>query len=87
MGVHDEVGGDALAGERHVLLVVGDATGPLLPVATGKLVSYLGDSNGADSDLAELVAVLVDRQHHLSKQGEDFRSETEVLYTVCDLYS
>ena len=68
--VHDEVGSDTLAGERHVLLVVGDPTRTLLPVAAGKLVSYLRDADRANPDLAELVAVLVDRQHHLSTHAE-----------------
>ena len=58
--VHDEVGCDPLARERHVLLMVGDSTRALLPVATCKLVSYLRNTDGADANLAELVAILVD---------------------------
>ena len=65
MRVHDEVGCDPLACERHVLLMVGDSTRALLPVATCKLVSYLWNTDGADANLAELVAILVDRQHYL----------------------
>lgn len=48
MRVDDEVRHNAFLREGHVLLRVRDADGSLLAVATGKLVSHLGDANGAD---------------------------------------
>ena len=60
VGVHDDVGSDPLAGERHVLLMVGDATGPLLAMATGKLIPYLWHPHRAYPNLTELVPILID---------------------------
>ena len=81
VGVHDEVGSDALARERHVLLVVGDATRTLLPVATGKLVPYLWNPDRTNSNLAELVAVLVNGQHHLPRGEFRVADTQEVMPT------
>ena len=89
--VHDEVGGDPLAGERHVLLVVGDPTRTLLAVPTGKLVPDLRYADRANSDLAELVAILVDRQHHLDiiiivrHIVQELMAETSQFVCVTDL--
>lgn len=47
------------------LLSVGDTTGSFLPMTTGKLVTNLRCPHGPHLDLAELVAILVDRKHHL----------------------
>ena len=47
------------------LLSVGDATGTFLPVTTGKLVSNLRCPHRPHFDFTELVAILVDRKHHL----------------------
>ena len=53
------------------LLPVHDAACSLLTVATGKLVSNLRRLHRAHSDLAELVALVVNGQHHLTRgQGE-----------------
>ena len=60
MGVHYQVGSDALAGKGHVLLSVGDAYGTLLAMPTGELVPYLGYPDVTNSDLDENAAVLVD---------------------------
>ena len=79
--VHDEVGRDPLAGERHVLLVVGDPARALLPVPAGKLVPDLGDADRAHANLAELVAILVDRQHHLHNNNNNNISLLETLIT------
>lgn len=49
----------------HYLLPVGDTTGSFLSVATGELVSNLWRLDGPDTDLTELVALLVQRDHHL----------------------
>lgn len=42
MWVDDEVRHNAVLCPGHVLLVVGDANGALLPMATRKLVTHLG---------------------------------------------
>ena len=47
------------------LLSVGDAACTFLAVATGKLVTNLGSPHWPNPDLTELVAILVDREHHL----------------------
>ena len=52
------------------LLPVLDATRALLPVSAGKLVPNLRDPDGAHFDLAELVALLVHRHHHLATPHE-----------------
>lgn len=65
VGVDDDVGGDALAGEQHVLLSVLDTTRTLLSVSTGELVTDLRNSDGANSDLGELGPVNIERQHDL----------------------
>ena len=83
--VHDEVGRDPLAGERHVLLVVGDPARALLPVPAGKLVPDLGDADRAHANLAELVAILVDRQHHLhnnNNNNNNNNSSISILETL-----
>ena len=46
MWVDDEVRHNAILGPRHVLLVVGDANGALLPMPTGKLVTHLRYPDG-----------------------------------------
>ena len=52
------------------LLPVLDATRALLPVSAGKLVPNLRDPDRAHFDLAELVALLVHRHHHLATPHE-----------------
>lgn len=47
------------------LLSVGDTTGSFLSVATSELVADLRRLDGPDADLTELVALLVQRNHHL----------------------
>lgn len=47
------------------LLSVPDSTSSLLSMATGELVSDLWRFRGPDSDFAELVALLIDSDHHL----------------------
>lgn len=46
-------------------LSIGDTTGSFLPMTTGKLVTNLRCSHRSHFDLTELVAILVDREHHL----------------------
>lgn len=65
VGVDDDVRCETLAREQHVLLSVLDSTGSLLPVTRGKFVSNLRDAYRAHSDLAELVALRVESDHHL----------------------
>ena len=47
------------------LLSISDTTGTFLPMTTGKFVSNLRCPHGPHFDLTELVAILVDREHHL----------------------
>lgn len=47
------------------LLPVGDTTGSFLSVATGELVADLRHLDSPDAYLTELVALLVQRDHHL----------------------
>ena len=53
------------------LLPVRDSTGSFLSVTTGELVSNLRDPHRANLDLAEFVAILVDRHHYLVKGNND----------------
>jgi hypothetical protein len=63
--VDDDVGRDALARERHVLLSVVDAHRALLPVTRRKLVSDFRNTNRAHSDLSESIAVGINCHHDL----------------------
>mmetsp|Transcript_38486 Transcript_38486/g.101520 ORF Transcript_38486/g.101520 Transcript_38486/m.101520 type:complete len:291 (-) Transcript_38486:136-1008(-) len=63
--VDDDVGRDALARERHVLLALREADRSLLPVARRKLVANLRDAHRADAYLDELAPFLIGRQEHL----------------------
>jgi len=65
MGVDDDVGGEPLACEQHVLLSVLDSAGSLLPVTRRELISDLRNANGAHPDLAELVTLRVEGDHDL----------------------
>ena len=65
VGVDDDVGGDALAREQHVLLSVLDTARTLLSVSTGELVSDLGCLDGAHLDLDQATHLLVRGQHDL----------------------
>mmetsp|Transcript_37572 Transcript_37572/g.94847 ORF Transcript_37572/g.94847 Transcript_37572/m.94847 type:complete len:646 (-) Transcript_37572:1836-3773(-) len=65
VGVHNQVGHDALRAEGHVLLRVRDAHRALLPVARRKLVAHLRDADGAHADLDEALPAVVGGQHHL----------------------
>ena len=49
------------------LLSVPNAARSLLSVTTCKLVANLWSFHGSDTDLTELVALLVDRHHHLCR--------------------
>ena len=46
MGINDEVGHNAICSPGHVLLRVGDADCPLLPMSACKLVANLWYTNG-----------------------------------------
>mmetsp|Transcript_44711 Transcript_44711/g.100949 ORF Transcript_44711/g.100949 Transcript_44711/m.100949 type:complete len:261 (+) Transcript_44711:908-1690(+) len=63
--VHDDVRRDALEVEGHVLAPVRHADGPLLPVPRRELVSDLREALVPHPHLDELVAVRIDRDHHL----------------------
>mmetsp|Transcript_2181 Transcript_2181/g.6948 ORF Transcript_2181/g.6948 Transcript_2181/m.6948 type:complete len:296 (-) Transcript_2181:2344-3231(-) len=64
MGVDDEVRHDALGGERHVLLGVGDTHRTFLAVAGRELVSNLGDPHRPHPHLDEAGAVGASREGH-----------------------
>ena len=63
--VDDDVGSDAFRRERHVFLAVADAARSLLTVSTRKLVADLWNLHRSNANLAELVTLLVDRDHDL----------------------
>lgn len=63
--VDDDVGSQALASERHILLAVLNSARTLLTVTGGEFVANLRDADRADANLAKLVALGVQRQHHL----------------------
>jgi len=48
MGIYDDIRGDTLTGERHILLSVLNTTSTLLTMSTSKFVSNLWNSNRAD---------------------------------------
>mmetsp|Transcript_21954 Transcript_21954/g.54083 ORF Transcript_21954/g.54083 Transcript_21954/m.54083 type:complete len:311 (+) Transcript_21954:323-1255(+) len=63
VGVHDEIGGDALCRERHVIHPIRHTNSPLLPVSRRKLVSDLRDPYSPHLDLHEALPCLVVRRH------------------------
>src|SRR5689334_9762140 len=65
MRVDDDVGSDAVRGEWHVLLSVGDTDRTLLTVSGRKLVSDLGHSSTPDLDLDEFVTLPIRGDHDL----------------------
>mmetsp|Transcript_33705 Transcript_33705/g.69615 ORF Transcript_33705/g.69615 Transcript_33705/m.69615 type:complete len:230 (+) Transcript_33705:886-1575(+) len=66
VGVDDEVGADALARERHVVLPVRDSDRALLPVAGGELVADLWNAHRPHLDLDEaLSGLVVGSEQHL----------------------
>lgn len=65
MRINDNVRSESLARERHVLVSILNAARSLLTVTRRKLVADLRNAHGAHANFAELVALAVERQHHL----------------------
>mmetsp|Transcript_28574 Transcript_28574/g.54587 ORF Transcript_28574/g.54587 Transcript_28574/m.54587 type:complete len:354 (-) Transcript_28574:2764-3825(-) len=63
--VDHDVGGDAFAAKRHVLLGVGHSDGALLAVPRRKLVPDLRHAHGAHAHLDELEPLVVGGDQHL----------------------
>lgn len=65
MRVDDNVGRQTFACEWHVLVSILNTTCSLLSMPRGKFITNLRDTHRSHTNLAELVALAVQRQHHL----------------------
>lgn len=65
MRINDDIGSESLASERHILMTILNTARSLLSVARREFVANLRNTHRSDTNLTELVALAVQRQHHL----------------------